>query len=252
MQSSLTLPSTLLSLLEPLRSAVEFGAYLPSQPLIKSLGDGHAVLVLPGFMAGDASTLPLRRSLKNWGYKPRRWRQGVNLGPDLKANMEELLDQRLEDVFQRTEKKVSIIGWSLGGIYARELARKNPDKVRQVITLGSPLSGNAKGTKVWKLYEALTGKHFDDGDLEERMQQLAEPIHGIPITSIYSRSDGLVAPEATQIIKEPLKQNIQVMGSHIGMGHHPFIHYLIADRLEQAENSWQPFSFEGWRKYIYD
>ncbi len=130
-------PSPILRLMES-RALFEFGAIAAASPLLRVIGrgDNHPVLILPGFLAGDSSTAPLRSILQSQGYWVHGWRLGRNLGPTQDV-VDGLID-RLQDLHDRHQRPVSLIGWSLGGIYARRLARKWPDMVRQVITLGSP------------------------------------------------------------------------------------------------------------------
>ena len=120
-------------------------------------GDGHPVLVFPGLLASDLSTQPLRGFLKAHGYAAHGWKQGRNLGlrPGVEADM---LD-RIDELYERHgRRKVSLVGWSLGGIYARQLAKRVPDKVRCVISLGSPFTGSPKATNAWRVYEFASGQ----------------------------------------------------------------------------------------------
>ena len=127
----------LLQLLES-RAMFEMGAFLAASPLLRIIGRGdrHPVLVLPGFTADDRSTVPLRWFLRSQGYWTHGWHLGSNYGPT--RRIIQGLDERILEIYERHERKVTVIGWSLGGIYARMLARRQPDSVRQVITLGSP------------------------------------------------------------------------------------------------------------------
>src|SRR5246127_5461112 len=131
-------PPLPLYLSDPLRATIEFGLLLGALPLSRVLpiGDGHPVLVLPGLMAADDSTWPLRRILRRLGYRVHGWRLGRNLGPTAVAVTG--MRDRLDDLHSRYDARVTLIGWSLGGIYARALARNFPSMVRTVITLGSP------------------------------------------------------------------------------------------------------------------
>src|SRR5215831_17014221 len=137
MQDSIPPPNPGLLLLEG-RALLELAALLPAYPFLRRApaGDGHPVLVLPGFMASDFSTRALRRFLRDKGYRTHGWKLGRNLGPN-QATIAAMVG-RLRDLEQRYDRRVSLIGWSLGGIYARELARAMPELVRQVITLASP------------------------------------------------------------------------------------------------------------------
>ncbi len=158
-------------------------------------GDGHPVLVLPGFTAGDESTLALRRYLRCLGYHVHGWRLGRNLGfRGERWPIERKLTLRIEELYDRHRRKLSLVGWSLGGIYAREIARTMPAEVRQVITLGSPFAGRGYGSNVRRLYELVTGRRVADHD-PEVLARLEDP-PPVPSTAIFSRSDGVAHWEA--------------------------------------------------------
>ena len=224
-----------------LRAFFEFGALLPAWPLLARAprGDGHAVMVFPGLSANDASTLPLRHYLQSLGYKPWGWEQGFNFGP--RAGVLDEAKSNLQNTFESTGQKVSLIGWSLGGVYARELAKEMPHRVRSVITLGTPFAGSHKSTNAWRVYELTSGRKITQ---ESETYDLPAP-PPVPTSSIYSRTDGVVAWQAS--IQAPCNinaqtENIEVIASHIGLGLNPSAWWAVADRLAQAEGSWQPFN----------
>ncbi len=209
-------------------------------PLLRRLpkGDGHPALVLPGFTAGDQSTEPLRRLLRDLGYRTYGWGLGTNVGPT-----QRILDglfARLERAHARTGEPVSIIGWSLGGIYARELARARPDLVRQVITLGSPIqmidNDASSASRVWDMLSKYHAAGFDRSAREADRPHLT-----VPTTSIYSRTDGVVNWKACLIRRTDHSENIRVFGSHCGLGFNSAAIYAISDRLAQSEGEWDPF-----------
>ena len=239
-------PSRHLLLLET-RALWEMGAYFATYPLLRlgSQGDGHPVMVLPGMGASDTSTRPLRRFLKDRGYSAHGWKLGPNHGP--RPGVERKMAERLSELAERHGQKVSLIGWSLGGIFARELARRTPEQVRCVITLGSPFAGVPRASNAWKLYEQLSGQHVDDGELRARMRQPPP----VPATAIFSRSDGIVAWQGCLEQEGPLAENIEVEGSHCGLGHNPVVLHAIADRLAQPEGQWQHFKRSGIKGLIY-
>ena len=243
---SMTAPSRLLQLLEG-RALWELGATLTAWPLLSTApeGDGHPVLVLPGLMAGDVSTRVLRRYLRERGYRVHGWKLGLNLG--LREGVEEALFARLDALHARYGRKVSLVGWSLGGLYARILARHRPDAVRDVVTLGSPFAGSPRSTNAWRVYEWASGQRPDDSQAHERMRGKLT----MPATSIYSRSDGIVAWLAS--IDEPtaIAENLEVVASHLGLGVHPAVLFAVADRLAQPEGAWQPFHRRGLRALFY-
>jgi pimeloyl-ACP methyl ester carboxylesterase len=245
-------PSILKIALEA-RSFFEAGSFALSFPILQTSakGDGHPVLVLPGYLASDFSTKLLRTFLKSRNYKPYGWKLGRNLGKQShpETGCGEDIVQRLSEIYQKHQQKVSIIGWSLGGIYARELAKMHPDMVRQVITLGSPFSHSLKANHASKLFEKTSGYalHEMNPDLRENMRY-SPPV---PTTSIYSKTDGITAWQCCLEIEDKTTQNIEVSSSHCGFGHHPFVMWVIADRLAQVENDWQLFEPKKLEKLMF-
>ncbi len=241
-------PSRTLMMLEG-RAVSEFGAFLAALPLLSLAprGDGHPVLVLPGLVASDTSTRPLRDFLKSRGYAVSGWRQGRNYGlrPGVQEGMLDLV-RELSDTHRR---KVSLVGWSLGGLYARQLAKMMPDRVRSVITLGSPFAGNPKSTNAWRVYEYASGRSSQDDGSDFGGHISRTP--PVPTTAIFSRTDGVCAWQGCMEKPATFAENIEVDGSHCGMGHHPAVVYAVADRLAQAEGSWKPFNRGGWRSLVY-
>jgi pimeloyl-ACP methyl ester carboxylesterase len=229
-------PSRLLQWLE-VRAAGEFAGTIAAWPLLRMAprGDGHAVLVLPGLSASDASTRLLRRYLADLGYEPHGWGLGRNLGP--RPGVREALLDRLDRLHEASGRKVSIVGWSLGGAYARALALRRPHAVRNVVTLGSPIAGDASSTRVRRLYEWASGQRA--GAMSGPNAAMADEV---PSTSIYSRSDGVVAWRASLQPEGPLAENVEVVGSHVGLGVHAPVLYAVADRLAQSEATWKRFS----------
>jgi pimeloyl-ACP methyl ester carboxylesterase len=234
-------PSLALLALE-FRAPLEFGALLPAWPALQRArpGDGHSVLVFPGLSASDATTFPLRGYLNSLGYKTRGWSQGFNFGP--RAGVLEAAKRGLAQACDASGGKVSLIGWSLGGVYARELAKEMPDLVRCVITLGAPFAGPPKSTNAWRIYELTSGLDIEREHGRFELRQ-APPQ---PTTSIYSRSDGIVAWQGS--IQEPHHahtENVEVVASHIGLGLNPSTWWAVADRLAQPEGQWRPFDRSG-------
>ena len=235
-------PSLLNAMTEIPRTLLEIGTLSVSFPLLASLpkGDGHPVLVLPGFMAGDESTMVLRRYLSLMGYEPMRWNLGRNTGkPEI---MERSLLERFESLSGRFGQKISLIGQSLGGVFARELAHLYPDEVRQVITLGSPFSmEDASGTNplVEKLFERSAGLSVEE--MQKKLEVTSSP--PVPTTAVYSKGDGVVNWRGCKEREiDERTQNIQVIGSHCGMAFNSAIYHIIADRLAQTENKWQKYN----------
>ena len=242
-----TRPSLFLQMLES-RALPELGAYAWLYPMLHLAprGDGHPVLVLPGFLTTGAATFPLRHFLKILGYKGHRWKLGRNLGPVGYKEYEIL--QRVKELRHRYGKKVSLIGWSLGGLYARELAWMAPDDVRSVITLGTPFRHHQATAVTW-LYEDLTGQ--EQAHMPEELRQRMDQPPPVPSTAIYSRSDGVVPWRCSVERPAEFAENVRVEGSHCGLGHNPLVLWAIADRLAQPEGKWRPFSRRGLRGLLY-
>jgi hypothetical protein len=240
-------PSPLLLLLEG-RAVFEWLSAEITMPMLsRSLpkGDGHPVLVLPGFMAGDFSTSVLRRFLTKQGYAAYGWGQGRNLGP--KEGVFDTLRAQLDRLHKEHGRKVTVIGWSLGGIFAREIAREMPDKVRQVITLGSPIYGEPRTTtNVWRTYKFVSGRH----KVEPRERGDCQP--PVPTTSIYTRVDGVVGWGCCVEKAGPIADNIEInSASHMGLGVNPLVLYAIGDRLALDEKKWSHFNPKGLMRTLF-
>jgi pimeloyl-ACP methyl ester carboxylesterase len=232
-------PNPILRLMES-RAVFELGAIAAASPLLRAFGrgDDHPVLILPGFLAGDASTAPLRSILQSQGYWAHGWRLGRNLGPT--PDIVDGLVERLHTLHDRHDRPVSLIGWSLGGMYARRLARRWPELVRQVITLGSPFRITADDrSSVSGLFDALKPTHAVGVDqLLPGMD--AGPL-AVPATAIYTRTDGVVRWWQCIETISATTENIEVRGSHSGLGFNPAAIYAISDRLAQPADDWRPF-----------
>ncbi|MGH6740004.1 MAG: esterase/lipase family protein, partial [Bradyrhizobium sp.] len=199
------------------------------------------VLALPGFLASDLSMAPLRRYLTELGYDTHAWRMGRNIGGV--AKMRTALLDRLTAIHRDTGRKVSIVGWSLGGVYARDLALQAPEMVRCVVTLGSPFANDIRATNATRLYEALSGEKV--GGNPELEQAIAGDLP-VPATSIYSRSDGIVNWRTCLLRSSATSENIEVhFASHVGIGVNPAALWAIADRLAQREGEFHPFDRSG-------
>jgi pimeloyl-ACP methyl ester carboxylesterase len=232
-------PALPLYLTEPGRAVGDYGLYLAARPLISRLprGDGHPVLVLPGLLADDISTRTLRAVLRRLGYDAQGWGLGRNIGPTAACvNGTRDLLAHLSDKHQRP---VSLIGWSLGGIFARDLARQSPESVRQVITLGSPfrLARNSQ-SRATKVFDRFSHLHVEHRTLPLESESI--PLT-VPATSIYSHYDGIVHWQTCLNTPGERCENIAVMASHLGLGHHPASIWAVADRLAQREGAWTPF-----------
>lgn len=219
------------------RAIFELGALPASLPALMALsprGDGQPVLTLPGLMASDTSMAILRRFLRELGYSVHPWNLGRNMGPN--AELRAGMMKRLEEVESTVGRRVSIVGWSLGGIYARELARRAPRLVRQVITLASPFAA---------------GMRMDSRYVDEALAERLRTPPPVPCTAIYTKSDGVVAWQTCREDTHPHTENIEVPATHIGIGVNPLALYAIADRLAQPEGRWRPFEKSGVKALLY-
>ncbi len=230
-------PSALLMAMEG-RAMFEWASYAMSWPLLKKAprGDGHPVLVLPGLVAGDRSTFPLRRFLSHLGYEAYPWEQGLNVGP--RDHVIKGLVDRVRDIQKTHGQKVTLIGWSLGGAMANAMALRMPERIRQVVTLGSPLTGHPKGSNAWRVFEMVSGFRADD----QRLMELVSGKPSVPTTSIMSKTDGIVNWRMSLAQETEIAENIEVSATHLGMGANPAVLWIIANRLAQAEGQWKPFT----------
>jgi hypothetical protein len=228
-------------LLAELRALPEFIDYRRARRSLRNLprGDGHPVMVFPGLAASDRLTAPLRASIAAHGYPVVGWELGINLG--LRRGLLETMLTKLRIWSDRYGRKASLIGWSLGGLYARELAKREPSRVRQVITLGTPSIGSLRANNAWRLYELLNDHGVDAPPIDTDLQQCP----AVPISSIYSRDEGIVPPEAVMVPKGPKRENIAVDGSHLGLPWNPQVIRIVLDRLAQPEDKWKPFKVQG-------
>ena len=220
----------------------ELGAFMAASPALRLVGRGdrHPVLVLPGFTGGDESTAALRWVVRAQGYWAHGWGLGRNVGPT-----DEIVDgihARLTDLHSRHGEKVSLVGWSLGGIYAREMARQNPDAVRQVITMGSPFRMRDGDKSAASAIADRMSANWRAQALRMSEAEQDKPPLQVPSTAIYSRTDG-VARWHTCIDEESDRhENVEVHGSHSGLGFNPAVVYVVCDRLAQSADDWRPFA----------
>jgi len=233
-------------LLEP-RGLLDIPALFAAAPFLLGArrGKRHGVVVLPGFGADDGSTVLLRRYLTTLGYDAHGWKRGFNVrrpGADMEAVIAQI--RQLRDLHHLP---VTLVGWSRGGIMAREIARKIPDDIRQVITLGSPFA-DASANNIGAVWTLLTGETAPREPA--RLNALAEPIP-VPATAIYTRADGVVAWQACLEIPGPLAENVEVRATHIGLGFHAPAFWVIADRLAQPAGTWLPFAPTGFVSAFY-
>lgn len=241
-------PAARYFLTEPARGLVDLGMLFTASWLAAApSGDEHGVLVLPGFLSTDMSTGVLRRFLRRLGYNVRGWEIGRNVGPT-----ERVFDQMpraLTALANWTGRPVSLIGWSLGGIYARELARTDPERVRQVITLGSPFApSESRPSRADGLYRRRA--HLHASDRVPTPDQVMAPIP-VPSTAVYSRRDGIVAWQACIEPPTELHDNVEVRCGHLGFGVDSSTLWLIADRLALPAGVQPRFRPPQRKRYLY-
>ncbi len=224
---------------EPFRAVGDAVAFWACTPILSSAprGDGHAVLVLPGFNSGDDSMVVLRKYLHYLGYRSQGWALGHNTGFAVLGEDHGLLRNRLGRIAQSSGGKVSLIGWSLGGVMARQMAKQNPELVRQVVTLGSPFNGDPRSTSIRALYEMISGECLDDPELLAKWRSY-RVTPSVPTTSIYTRADGITAWQNCIETESATVENIEVAGSHIGLPYNPSAMFAVAHRLSQPEIGW--------------
>ncbi len=242
-------PSPLLGLTEPLRAAADLASLLAGSLWLGSAprGDGHRVLVLPGFTGSDRSTVALRLFLRRQGYDARGWELGTNLGgPEQRGDLDDLLRRMLVE----SPEPISLVGWSLGGVLARNLARRQPQAIRSLVTLGSPIGGSPTRTRAWRLYRQIHG-----GEGADLMARFADGVRGqppadVPSTAIWSRSDGIVPWRISCEQPGPGRENLEVLSSHLGLGVNAAVLYAVADRLSQCRGGWLPFESPWWLRPV--
>jgi pimeloyl-ACP methyl ester carboxylesterase len=170
---------------------------------------GPPALVIPGFIANDRTTMELRRALAEAGWRVHPWAMGWNLGAT--EDIIRRLQTQLDAIWDG--RPVLVVGWSLGGVFARELARAAPDKVRAVVTLGSPFSGDPHWNNVWRLYEWVAGHPVDQPPIE---RSLAKP--PVPTLAIWSAKDGIVAIRAARGLAEESDAAVEISCCHMAFG----------------------------------
>lgn len=245
MVESMSRPSLLWLISEPGRALLEYGLSIPYNKIsekFSSQGDGHPVMVFPGYLSSEKSTLVLRQFLEKQGYDVYDWGLGRNVG---KIEYLEILLEKIEEINIKTGKTISLIGWSLGGIFARQLSKERPDIVRQIITLGSPFSGLAEPNNISWVYRILnSGKKVSDINQEFLKNVPLQAL--VPTTAVFSKEDGVVSwKHCIEKDLGPFHQNIQVRGSHIGLGVNPSVFSIITDRLKLDKDNWEKYKSTG-------
>ncbi|MES2609162.1 MAG: alpha/beta hydrolase [Pseudomonadota bacterium] len=241
---SIRRPSCALLALEPVRAALEYAGHKVMAETSLPRGDRHAVVVFPGLATNATVVRPLHLFCERLGYRCFDWGQGLNTGP--KGEIEAWLDTLAQGVREQTAghaAPISLVGWSLGGIYAREVAKRLRSRVRQVITIGTPFAAGAEHTNAGLVYRLLNGSMPPDDPALLETLRTAPPV---PTTSIYSRSDGVVAWQACMDARRRARsESIEIQGSHCGMPWNPAVLRVVADRLAQPLRAWRPYAHSG-------
>ena len=225
---------------EPWRATFELMRSAWSSHAAAPPGDGHRVVMFPGLGSSTWAIAPMIRHCRRLGYEAQDWGRGVNTGPegDVDVWLHELAAE-LKLVAHAAHQTVTLIGWSLGGLYARELAKVAGTRVRQVITVGTPFNADADYTRAGWLFSLLSGHPID---FDERLVCRLRAPPAVPTTSIYSRQDGVVAWQTcTHDQRYSQTQDVEVASSHLGMGWNPVVLSIVADRLAQQPGHWRPF-----------
>jgi pimeloyl-ACP methyl ester carboxylesterase len=225
-------PHLLLTLSDGPRALADAAILTMSSPLLRRLKPARhpqSVMVIPGFLGDDRGNAPLIKFLQRLGHTASGWGQGRNLGAQ--GFSQDQLRETMEPLIAAGNGKIALIGHSLGGIYAREIARAAPELVSQVITLGSPFgAGRQHASRVSRLYQRLNpqvvDRHIDDN------LSLPPPV---PTTAIYTKADGIVNWRTSrQSGAFPHVHNIEVLGSHIGLNRNAAVWYWVAKKLAES------------------
>ena len=239
------------SVMELGRVVLEMGSSALLGPVLRTLpeGDGHTIMTLPGFMGADGSTSRLRKFLNERGYNAVPWGLGRNAAEVRSQNIDDFLEHRsqteeliaglVEREFINSGRKVTLIGWSLGGLYAVALAHRFPQWVRQAITLGTPY-GDPRGTA---LYSVMGSLYDNDVDEEALERWVAHTYRGgklqVPVLALHSESDGIVGPGIARCQGDPAYvTNMAVVASHVGFPFNPLVFAVIANHLVEPQRRW--------------
>jgi pimeloyl-ACP methyl ester carboxylesterase len=237
-------PPAVLALLEAPRALAEYTSLAVISRLLSAgrAGHGRPVLVLPGLLADDRSTRPLRRLLNRAGYAAYGWRLGTNIGPTRRIITG--IDAALGEIKELHGKPASVIGWSLGGMLGYDLVSRHPGAVDRLITLGSPMyATDPRQSRGSLFYDGFAAAHLPQ---YSRDSWRRPGVISVPATSIFSKTDGVVRWHTCLHPPGPLTENIEVYGSHCGLGFHPAAGYAILDRLAAPTDPWRKFVPPAW------
>jgi predicted alpha/beta hydrolase family esterase len=242
-------PSLVLAAAEFARPSLEVSSLLVSGPFLAGApkGDGHDVIVLPGFACSRRSTFFLRAFLSALGYRAHDWGLGRNLGARTIGASGDRLEAVIDRIGEGGQRPVSLVGHSLGGVVSRHYALARPERVRQVICVGSPFVGDPRAVNPWVV---AAHDRVSTVPAAPPPQHMPHPLE-VPFTAIWSRSDGVVSPSDTNYTAGERAEAIEVCSSHCGLIAHPAVFYAVADRLAQSLEQWAPFAPTGWRRLAF-
>ena len=212
-------------------------------------GNNQPILCISGYGAGDASMLPLRSFLKLIGYNPLKAEIGINIeskedriksvndATSFRHKMVDLLKERVNMLYQQHNQKVVLIGWSMGGLFAADVSQQIPDKVSQVITMGSPF-GDPRGTSTFNLLRWINKSDIpiEEQDFDTWLNKRQMTSEEVPIKVLYSKSDGIVGESTARLHEHPAVEHIEVDSSHVGFAVNANVFKTIADCLAQSTN----------------
>jgi dienelactone hydrolase len=251
------------SVMEFSRVVLEIGSTVLLGPLLKRLpkGDGHTIMTLPGFMGADGSTSQLRKFLNGRGYHAIPWGLGRN-GANVRSRniddfllhrsaMEDAIAERVQAAYIASGRKLTLIGWSLGGLYAVALAHRFPEWIREVITLGTPY-GDPRGTA---LYSVMGSLYDNEVDEEALARWVAHTYRGgtlnVPVLALYSESDGIVGAGIAHCAGDPrYVTNVAVLASHVGFPFNPLVFAVLANHLVEPHERWAVCRSERMRPFV--
>jgi pimeloyl-ACP methyl ester carboxylesterase len=201
----------------------------PEATLLEPVGNGAPVMTLPGFFAGDMAMAQMRRNLNAAGFRGKRWKMGANLGA--RADTFEQIDRRVSAIADREGRPVHLVGWSLGGIFAREYAKYHPDHVASVITMGSPFSGSRRANNAWRLYQLVARHRIDAPPIPFH----PDPRPPVPTYALWSPRDGVVAPGSAAGLDSERDRAVELACVHMGFAYAPEATRAVVECLVDAE-----------------
>ena len=193
------------------------------------VSDGSPVITVPGFCAGDTSMVEMRLNLRAAGFHARGWRMGANMGA--KADTLERLHARISGIADKEGRAVHVVGWSLGGLYAREYAKRHPDMVASVVTMGTPFSGSRRANNAWRVYRIIAGHSVDAPPIEF----LPEPKPPVPTYALWSPIDGVIAPQSARGDDSESDEAIEVDTGHFGFAYDASVVDVVIECMLRAE-----------------